>query len=300
MRKFDLWKTKVSKVGDVHFADVIEGDIIVPVFGPTGVGKSSFINSYFGQDKAQVGHDLKSCTATLQPFINDLPPDESGKPRRLVLVDTPGFDDTNEADSEILRRIAVWLASSYGPGKTCGGLIYLHDLTDARMRGSTLQNLKVFEKLCGKKNLGAVVFGTTKAGKLTPEAYRRREKQMSDVYWKDFKRKGAIVFNLRPSHESAKQLVQTVLDRVQEDERVLLIQTELVDLAKILPETKAGKELKCTLEEIMEHQKKALAGDNLTAEQIAKHEQKIAALAPQIKELKLSFSQRLLKLIGLG
>ena len=33
---------------------------------------------------------------------------------RLVLVDTPGFNDTNEVDLEILRRIAVWLASSWG------------------------------------------------------------------------------------------------------------------------------------------------------------------------------------------
>ena len=70
------------------------------------------INSYLGQEKAQVGHDITSCTVTLQPFINDLPPDESGKPRRLVLVDTPGFDDTGEANFEILRRISVWLASS--------------------------------------------------------------------------------------------------------------------------------------------------------------------------------------------
>ena len=60
-----------------------------------------------------MGHALKSCTAALQPFIiDDALRDASGKPRRLVLVDTPGFDDTNEADSEILRRIAVWLASS--------------------------------------------------------------------------------------------------------------------------------------------------------------------------------------------
>ena len=31
--------------------------------------------------------------------------------RRIVLVDTPGFDDTYADDGEILRRIAVWLAS---------------------------------------------------------------------------------------------------------------------------------------------------------------------------------------------
>ena len=78
-------------------------------------------------------------------------------------------------------------------------------MTDARMRGSTLQNLKVFQKLCGKKNLGAVVFGTTKSGILTPEASARREKELFDVYWKDFKKQGAIVFKLLPSHQSADQ-----------------------------------------------------------------------------------------------
>ena len=93
-------------------------------------------------------------------------------------------------------------------------------MTDARMRGTTLQNLKVFRGLCGKKNIGAVVFGTTKSGKLTPEAYARREKQLSDVYWKDFKKQGAIVFKLLPSHESARQLVNIVLDRVQREAAV--------------------------------------------------------------------------------
>ena len=160
-------------------------------------------------------------------------------------------------------------------------------------------SLKVFQKLCGEENLGAVVFGTTKSDKLTPEAFARLEKQLSDVHWKDFKKQGAIVFRLLRSHDSARQLVKTILDRVQGEQRVLLIQRELVDLAKTLPATEAGKELKYTLEEIMEHQKRAFAGDNLTEEQIAAHKQKIATIAPQIKQMKLSFTQRLLQFFGL-
>ena len=169
------------------------------------------------------------------------------------------------------------------------------------MRGTTLQNIKVFQMLCGRQNLGAVVFGTTKSGTLTPDAFARREKQLSNMYWKDFLKQGAIVFKLLHSHESAGQLVTTVLDRVHGEERVLLIQKELVDLAKTLPATEAGKQLKYTLEEIMEYQEKALAGDNLTPEQIAAHKQKIATIAPQIEQMtaKLSFSQRLLKFFGL-
>ena len=176
-------------------------------------------------------------------------------------------------------------------------------MTDARMRGTTVQNIKLFQKLSGKKNLQAVVFGTTKSGKLTPDAFARREKQLSDVYWKDFKKQGAIVFKLLPSHESAGQLVNTVLDRLKEEERVLRVQEELAELAKTIPATEGGKKLKYTLEEIMEHQKRALVGDNLTEEQTAAHKQKIAtvaiAIAQQIKQRTLELSQRLLKFFGL-
>ena len=80
--------------------------------------------------------------------------------------------------------------------------------------------LEEFQRLSGNKSLEAVVFGTLNSGKLTPEAFARREKQWSDVYWKDFKKQGAIAFKLLPSHESARQLVNIVLDRVQREAAV--------------------------------------------------------------------------------
>jgi hypothetical protein len=59
----------------------------------------------------QIGHDLKSCTTQLQavPFNISQGP---LKGRRVVMVDTPGFDDTSVNDAEILKRIALWLALS--------------------------------------------------------------------------------------------------------------------------------------------------------------------------------------------
>ena len=59
-----------------------------------------------------VGHDISSCTSTLQyAIVDNLSTRKLGN-RRVIIVDTPGFDDTFEDDVEILRRIAVWLASS--------------------------------------------------------------------------------------------------------------------------------------------------------------------------------------------
>jgi hypothetical protein len=59
-----------------------------------------------------VGHDISSCTSVLQYAIVDNPSTRKLKGHRVIIVDTPGFDDTYEDDVEILRRIAVWLASS--------------------------------------------------------------------------------------------------------------------------------------------------------------------------------------------
>ena len=52
-----------------------------------------------------VCNDLKSQTRAVQP-IRCLHPD--GR-RNIVLVDTPGFDDTDISDTQILRIVAQWL-----------------------------------------------------------------------------------------------------------------------------------------------------------------------------------------------
>lgn len=57
--------------------------------------------------KLQVGMNLESCTPEVQlgdGFVLD--------GRRVVLIDTPGFDDTTKSDTDILRSIAAFLAST--------------------------------------------------------------------------------------------------------------------------------------------------------------------------------------------
>jgi hypothetical protein len=122
-----------------HHSSIDENDIVIAyvfleltfialilrstrVMGLTGAGKSSvsfrcetphpirlrhsqFVNTAAGRTEVVVGDDLKSRTRTVQP-IRCLHPD--GR-RNIVLVDTPGFDDINISDSQILRIIANWL-----------------------------------------------------------------------------------------------------------------------------------------------------------------------------------------------
>ena len=68
------------------------------------------INQLAGKEVVVVGHDIESCTAEIISVIIQHPTEEN---RRIILVDTPGFDDTYVDDVEILKRIADWLAQSY-------------------------------------------------------------------------------------------------------------------------------------------------------------------------------------------
>jgi hypothetical protein len=69
-------------------------------------------------DAAPVSDGINSCTETLAHYTMEIKQDSIWAKkyhvggRRIVLVDTPGFDGTRLSDTEVLRRIAVWLTFS--------------------------------------------------------------------------------------------------------------------------------------------------------------------------------------------
>ena len=65
------------------------------------------MRSASGRDTNGVGHTLKSFTnqVTAIKFW------DQGSKRHVVLVDTPGFDDTFKSDLDILNMISDWLVS---------------------------------------------------------------------------------------------------------------------------------------------------------------------------------------------
>ena len=69
-----------------------------------------FINALLKEERVNVGHKLTSCTSVLEVVeVRSLSGDPRLKGRGLIIVDTPGFDDTYEEDDKILKRIAEWL-----------------------------------------------------------------------------------------------------------------------------------------------------------------------------------------------
>jgi len=113
---------------------------IILVVGATGAGKSHFVREVSGQE-IQVGHNLNSCSQHTEEVCCDI----AGQP--VLILDTPGFDDTERSDFQVLTEVAESLARLYKDDFRVSGILYLHNILENRVRGSSLKNLQIFEKL---------------------------------------------------------------------------------------------------------------------------------------------------------
>ncbi|KAM0452516.1 hypothetical protein ACHAPV_009551 [Trichoderma viride] len=235
-------------------------DVVIAVMGVTGAGKSTFI-SLFAKD-AEIGHGLQSCTSNVSIHAATV------KDQKCYLVDTPGFDDTNRPDAEILREVANWLNISHEAKVQLAGIIYLHRISDNRLGGAAMKNLRMFKRLCGKDSLPCVVLGTTMWNKSNLLLDENREKELLDRpdFWADMVNQGSQVFRHDNGEESATTIMEYILGKRH---RVTLdIQKEMAS-GKTLDETGAGREVQTDMMALTK-----------------KHEQELNTLRQELQEAK--------------
>ncbi|THU96282.1 hypothetical protein K435DRAFT_797433 [Dendrothele bispora CBS 962.96] len=131
-------------------ANLQPSDIVILVTGAVGAGRSTFINDFLGKpDRMKVGSpsSLVTCTTRIDyEIVNS----SSQRKNRLVLVDTPGFDNESKSDFEVLQEIASWIQESFPQGVGQGRIIYLHDISRDRYRSMGNTNVGVLNKSFGK------------------------------------------------------------------------------------------------------------------------------------------------------
>ncbi|KAJ6513035.1 P-loop containing nucleoside triphosphate hydrolase protein [Mycena sanguinolenta] len=204
--------------------------------GPTGSGKTSFINMLSGSN-FRVGNSLQSCTNTVQ-----VAPRFQLNGRWVTLIDTPGFDDTTRSDTEILTQIAAFVATAYASGKKLAGVIYMHRISDVRMGGISTRNFKVFRQLCGESTLRNVVVVTNMWSQVAPDVGEAREAELAsdERFFRPVLEKGARMLRNYNNVPSAQAILRYLIGN---QPVVLRIQRELVDEKKNIGQTAAGEEL---------------------------------------------------------
>ncbi|PPR03432.1 hypothetical protein CVT24_012701 [Panaeolus cyanescens] len=293
----------------VDTSELKVNDIIIAIMGPTGSGKSNFIDVLTEHKERRAGATLTSCTTEIQAIRIHSSNKALGD--RLVLVDTPGFDDTNKTDVEILKMIGKWLERTYNADIKLSGILYLHRITDNRMSGSPHRNLRMFGQLCGDQASRNVILITTMWDNIEIEVGLRREKELREKFWKMMLKHGSITERFDNREASAWRIVNSILTRSDTAKDILLLQEELVELRKNLNETSAGVTLYHTLQQLIAEHKATFAqytresntnNDPVLAMQLENQCQKIQAeldkTLTDIKHLKVPIGRRFMLLFS--
>lgn len=170
--------------------------------------------------------------------------------RRVFFIDTPGFDDTYRSDVDILRELADWLNRAYIANIKFSGIVYLQRISDSRMGGTGMKNLRMLKKLCGEDSLPRVVLATTWWDVVAMETAVLREKELmeSKDFWADLLRQGSKVFRQDNSADSALNIIRWILSQPP-GHMTLLIQDEMAT-GMPLNHTAAGRELQAEMERL--------------------------------------------------
>ncbi|KAK7695012.1 hypothetical protein QCA50_002200 [Cerrena zonata] len=260
-----------------------EKPVLIGVMGGTGTGKSTFVNLASGSN-LQVGFNLESCTSETQlsqPFVVD--------GRTVVLIDTPGFDDTFKTEADVLHSIADFLAAMYQNEQKLSGVIFLHRISDNRIGGLARKNFRLFRSICGDDALKHTIIATTMWGEVSAELGERRESELStkDQYFKPAFDEGAKLVRHDNTLESAHGIVRQVLEYQPVG---LSVQREMVDQHTTLGGTTAGQYLTVHLETVIQGQRDELRNVKAELEALrAKHtkqQESIGEMRAEIQSLR--------------
>ncbi|TFK24525.1 hypothetical protein FA15DRAFT_669504 [Coprinopsis marcescibilis] len=271
-----------------------EYPIIIVVMGLTGAGKSKLVNDYAEETLAVVGDKQASQTKETKGYGFSI----GGK--HLILVDTPGSNDTVGSDKDCLEGVAGWMAERYKKGTPIAGVIYLYDASSNRVKGSMRNDFTIFQKLCGPDYFRRVFIGLSHCDAVSAKTLEDRTQELKSLLWKDVLGGGGSVWALTADHESearkvdVRELVHFVAASHLlglDSSRVtgpLAIQRELVDFHMTLAKTEAGKELRRTLAEYLKHLEERKTGTYDTRElelqmnQIRRDLEKMTSLSHQL------------------
>ncbi|KAL8720541.1 MAG: hypothetical protein Q9225_002611 [Loekoesia sp. 1 TL-2023] len=152
-------------------------EIYILVMGLTGAGKSTFISVVTEDDTIPIGEpgNLDSVTESVQDYVVNI---RQGQiVYQVHLIDSPGFDDGSAADVVVLKGIANFVNTHYALGKTLAGVLYLHDITKAKMGGVGQRNLRMLEQMVGDDKWDNCTLVTTKWGCTTDTADEEAREQ---------------------------------------------------------------------------------------------------------------------------
>ncbi|KAL0635295.1 hypothetical protein Q9L58_005783 [Maublancomyces gigas] len=215
------------------------GPIAAFIFmGKTGAGKSSMIKLLGGKtsdgSEPIVDDGLESCTTT--PIIYETTIDN----KMILLLDTPGFDDSEQTNLDILKEIVsnLYVFALRPTEVEVRGLIFLHDITETRLSGSQRMTWQILKAICGEGSMKNVLVGTTQwssEGDRRFQNEEKRERELHGKHWNGIHKSSRVVYG---DKENALQIIRDLLVKPPV---LLLVQAEMINPPHTVEATTAGR-----------------------------------------------------------
>ncbi|KAF9044915.1 hypothetical protein BJ165DRAFT_1404194 [Panaeolus papilionaceus] len=216
---------RVTEIPGVETGKVV---FIFVLLGPTGAGKSTFIESLAPKGSLGISsHQLEGFTQSISLYhIKNM---FSSPSIPIYLVDVPGFGDTKLSEMRIVTMIKEWKARTGMQRTKLRPNFVLHTCELYPLPGSQRRMLKTFQSLTGIRSAQNVVIVSTMWDILWGESSTRRAhrnfKQLEDEIWQDYLKGGSKLFKFENTFKSA----LTILDHASRamDSNLFHIETTL-------------------------------------------------------------------------
>lgn len=212
--------------------------------------------------------------------------------KAITLIDTPGFDDSERTDADILSLVATYMAKTYEQGMLLHGIIFLQPINQPRLQGSEKRRTRLFKNLLGEDAYQRVVVATTMWNQVSESEGRQRqdERESRPDVWGDMVSRGARVVRHDDDQGSATSIISSLTQ--YSSPVTLKIQEELAQNGGRVADTSAGKQLDEDLGETivkLRREIEALTRERSnTAEEMRELREKIGQLETERQELKES------------
>ncbi|KAG6810045.1 hypothetical protein H0H92_013607 [Tricholoma furcatifolium] len=122
---------------------------------------------------------------------------------RVILVDTPGFNDSPRGDAENVQRLARFLAT---PTRTVlAGVLYIYEITQDRLPANDgYMNPSKFSRVPSSRH---VLLTTVKWSDLRSRAQGEERQERMSTEWSHIYDDGARIVQFNDTQESAREIV---------------------------------------------------------------------------------------------
>lgn len=161
----------------------------------------------------------------------------------IILVDTPGFNDAKQSDTDILEKIATWLAATAVNKRYLSGICYIHKIDDTRFGRTADENLIMLQKLCGSDGMTNVklvmsMWDKSRGDPAIAATFEANEQELRDEFWSDLLEDGAIMVRAYNDSKSLQACIRSIIGSAR---KPLALQDQLIKERRPLFLTDIGK-----------------------------------------------------------